>query len=353
MRPAVTTLLGLCGVFCALPASALGHGDVALGVEHRPGTEQCIETAALERAVEARLHRTVFTTQQNAQLRIELVLEHAADAQWSAELSLRTASGASLGQRRIETSARHCSALDDSLALVIALLVDSPPPVEAAPPPAPPSAAPSPIPPTAPPPVHPPSLAKPAPATTIQLPSDTHAPREPWHADVAAGPALTGGVLPGIAFGPEASVGLKPAFVPEVRLFGGLLGQRESRVGSSASGARFGFAYLGLELCAGFAAPRRLRPFACLGQVVGRLRAEAFGFDENRVSSLLRFALHARLGIAVSIAGPLSLRLDARGELPVTHSVFVYGGRNGQEGGIYKTSPVAGVLELALALAWR
>ncbi|HWZ91951.1 MAG TPA: hypothetical protein VNW92_23970 [Polyangiaceae bacterium] len=352
MRPAVTTLLGLCGVFCALPASALGHGDVALGVERRPGTEQCIETAALERAVEARLHRTVFTTQPSAQLRIDLVLDHATDTQWSAELSLRTASGASLGQRRIETSARHCSALDDSLALVIALLVDSPPPVPAE---AAPLAAPGSIPPMVPSPlpVNPASPAKPAPATTIQLPSDTHAPREPWHADVAAGAALTGGVLPGVAFGPEASLGFKPAYVPEVRLFGGLLGQRESRVGSSASGARFGFAYVGLELCPGFAAPRRLRPFACLGQVVGRLRAEAFGFDENRLSNLLRFALQVRLGIALSITGPLSLRLDGRGELPMTHSVFVYGARNGQEGGIYKTSPVAGVLELALALAWR
>jgi hypothetical protein len=96
-----------------------------------------------------------------------------------------------------------------------------------------------------------------------------------------------------------------------------------------------------------------VRPFFCLGETVGRFRATAFGFDQNSSATLVRFALHARLGLSLPIAGALSARLDGRAELPVTRASFVYGARDGHDAGIYQASLFSGSLELGLAFAWR
>jgi len=360
MRSLVTTWLGLCGLFLARPAFASSHVDAVLDVERAAGTEQCIEASALQRAVEARLHRKVFVAPDDAQLRIRLALSRTDDGTWSAELSLATAAGVSLGQRSLESSAPHCSALDESLALVIALLVDSPPPpVEAAPPepaPAPPEPpthngpTPAPTPPAPTPIARPPG---PQPATRIYIPADSYAPREPWHADFALGAVAAGGALPGIAFAPELSLGIEPVALPELRLFGGLYGNRETHVGESGAGARFGLVYAGLETCPWSARRGGARPFFCLGEAVGRFRATAFGFDQNSSATLVRFALHARLGLSFPISGALSARLDGRAELPVTRATFVYGARDGRDAGIYQASLFSGLVELGLAFAWR
>jgi len=363
MRALATTWLGLWGFLLARPAFASSHVDAALDMERAAGTEQCIEAGALQRAVEARLHRKVFVAPDGAQLRIRLALARAEDGTWSAELSLATAAGVSLGQRSLESSAPHCSALDESLALVIALLVDSPPPPVEAPPPEPAPAQPEPstdagsaATPTPPAPSSAGPVARPKTtpsATRLYIPADSYAPREPWHADVELGAVAAGGALPGIAFASELSLGILPVALPELRLFGGLYGSRETHVGESAAGARFALAYAGLETCPWSAYGGRARPFFCLGEAVGRFRATAFGFDQNSSATLVRFALHARLGLSLPISGALSARLDGRAELPVTRASFVYGARDGKDAGIYQASLFSGLLELGLAFAWR
>jgi hypothetical protein len=363
MRSLATSWLGLCGLFLARPAFASSHVNAALDMERAAGTEQCIEASALQRAVEARLHRKVFVAPDDAELRIRLALSRSEAGTWSAELSLATAAGVSLGQRSLESSAPHCSALDESLALVIALLVDSPPPpVEVVPPPeAAPAAPEPPIHPGAPAPTPPastisrpvaPPPATPA-ATKIYIPADSYAPREPWHADVALGAVAAGGALPGLAFAPELSLGIEPVALPELRVFGGVYGNRETHVGESGAGARFGLAYVGLETCPWSVRRGAARPFFCLGEVVGHFRATAFGFDQNSSATLVRFALHARLGLSLPLTGALSARLDGRAEAPVTRNVFVYGARDGHDAGIYQASLFSGSLELGLAFAWR
>ena len=88
-------------------------------------------------------------------------------------------------------TASHCSALDDSLALSVALLVDQPPDPE---PPA------SPTEPAGPPALAPPA-APPAPSklpTPITSPADVSAPREPWQLRFGVAVAAGWGVLPAI-----------------------------------------------------------------------------------------------------------------------------------------------------------
>ena len=147
-------------------ASAPERAFARLELHSAEATASCIEKRELEVAVERRLRRKVF--REPAGLVFDVRLARSEQG-WTAELVLFDAQGRELGRRALDTKARDCSALDASLALVVALLVDSPPepppPVETAPagPPVTP-----PVPPTPPP-------------TRIELPKDTHAPREPWH----------------------------------------------------------------------------------------------------------------------------------------------------------------------------
>ncbi|HEX6274685.1 MAG TPA: hypothetical protein VFZ53_16700, partial [Polyangiaceae bacterium] len=97
----------------------------------------CIGKGELERAVERRLRRKVF--REPAALVVEVRVERIPNG-WSAELVLRDAESRELGRRALDTAASDCSSLDASLALVVALLVDSPP---MPPPPAEPSAPPA------------------------------------------------------------------------------------------------------------------------------------------------------------------------------------------------------------------
>jgi hypothetical protein len=328
---------------CASSASAEERARAELSVTRGPGTDDCIEKEALARAVEARLHRVVFA-EQGTPLKISLRLEHGANGAWTAELDLRNASGESLGQRRLTTSAPHCSALDDSIALVVALLVDSPAARELSEPqPAADADA-----------AGPENQPKAATPTVIELPRSTLAAREPWHADGSLGATLGGGVLPGVALGVEAALGFKPAFMPEFRLFLGWDPARDSTINGGAAGARLDFGYVGLEVCPWQSmAPAPLRAFVCAGQVVGRLEARAFGFDRNQSAALVRFALAARAGLSARLYGSLALRLDARAEVPLEQNVFTYGSTDDRDVGIYRTGRVAGALELGPAFSWR
>jgi len=99
---------------------------VALGLTRGEGTQACIQGGAIERAVERRLRRRVFAGNESPDLHIDVALARESDGAWSARLVLRGRSGAELGARELQTQAAHCSALDDALVLVVALLVDSP-----------------------------------------------------------------------------------------------------------------------------------------------------------------------------------------------------------------------------------
>src|SRR5262245_44209050 len=127
-------------------------------------TASCMGKQALERAVERRLRRKVF--REPAELLVEVRLARRENG-WSAELALFDDRKRELGRRALDTEAKDCSSLDASLALVVALLVDSPPtppaPAETAP--ETPKNAPSPAPPR---------------RTSIEVPKDSFAPREPW-----------------------------------------------------------------------------------------------------------------------------------------------------------------------------
>ena len=327
---------------------------VRLEVDRQPGTGQCIETAALERAVEARLARPVFVTDSSAPLLIRLRLAQRGQRHWSAELRLETDSGVNLGERTLTTNAPHCSALDDSLALIVALLVDAPlsdrqRERERAPA-APSVRAPKPQSGTE---TNGHALDSPATpqVTRIELPASTLAPRQPWRWEASVGGSLALGFLPGAALGVELGVSGKPPDSPELRLFAGGYAPREAQAGPNDAGAGFAALFVGLEVCPLEGQLHRLRWSACAGQSVGWLHAAAFGYDQNSSTARLIYTLLARGVLQLPLGGPVSARLTARAELPLARPAFVYGTGTNGEGSVFEMNPLIGAFEAGLSFA--
>jgi hypothetical protein len=295
----------------------------------------------------------VFRADLPATLYVKIALARDS-AGWSALLTMHDGNGSFLGRRSLVTEAADCSALDDSLALVVALLVDSPPaPVvgESEPSPAAtkPASQPSePAQPTA------PSRTEASPrpseaAPTLHLPRETPAPRQPWRFSLAAEGAFAIGILPGVAPGVELGFGAKAPMLPEFRLYAGWYAPREQRAAELDAGARFDALYVGLEVCP---LERELgvsQWSVCAGQSLGRLRSKAFGFDENSTSNHLTYALLARGALQLVLASHWALRLGARAEVPLTRGVFGYGTPGGEQP-LYQPSPVAAVLDLGIVV---
>jgi hypothetical protein len=346
----------ICGCLFA-PHSARAKSKLSasarLELTKGPGTERCLDQQSLARAVELRVQRRAFRLDVPATLYVKIAIVRDRGT-WSALLTMHDGSGASLGQRSLVTEAHDCSALDDSLALVVALLVDAPPVPESA------SQAPQPSTQTT------PSAetarnAQPAPSPEvisvappeglpIRLPRDTPAPRQPWRLQLAAEGSGAIGVLPGFAPGIELGFGAKAPTLPELRVFAGWYVEREQRRPAQDAGARFDLGYVGLEICPVEGQFGVTVWFLCAGQSLGRLRVSAFGFDENSTSNHLSYALLVRGGVQLAFASHWAARLGIRAEAPLNRGVFGYGTPDGGQQGLFRPSPIAAVLDLGVVV---
>ena len=232
-----------------------------------------------------------------------------ADDRFGAHIVLRSADGREFGTRDLGTTAPHCSALDDSLVLAIALMVDlseselphrasSPAPVEPV---------------------------RPRRPTPIELPPRTHAPRQPWHLRAGVLASVAAGLLPGFAAGGVLSVGVEPPSFWLTELDVALWQERENAAGDE--GARFSLVGLGLYLCPIGLGPQASRLAFCAGQELGRLRATGFGFDRNGDRTLLVYDLALRGRFSQRLAGPLRLLAGAGARFPLSRERFVAGSR--------------------------
>jgi hypothetical protein len=124
MRPCGTScwLLGAMVLSCSATAECSDFARAYIWTADTAGSD-CSTELQLKAAVSRQLHREVFEQLANADLIARIVFAQTAGG-WSAEVHLTTTSGQDLGQRRISSHAAQCSALNDSLALVVALMVD-------------------------------------------------------------------------------------------------------------------------------------------------------------------------------------------------------------------------------------
>jgi len=343
-RPALAFALG--AVLTGGPTRAEAPPPaVSLEVTRGAAAEACLEGPALETAVERRLERPVFVPAERAAVRVTLHFERRSDRAFAAEVVLLDRHGTALGRRELTTRAAHCSALDESLALVVALLVDSPEareqaevaPVSEAP------AAPS------------GSAAAPAvtsapPATTLAIPPDVAAPREPYRIVVGASAAALAGPLPGLAFGPELLFAVRPPRFVELRLRPSLFPEREVTAHTPDQGGRLALVSVALDVCPLEQGAGRLRLTGCVGQSVGWVRGEGFGYRHNASTGTLVYSLGVGASVLIALAGPLGLNVGLSGALPLERDTYVSQAQNGATTEVFRPAPVTGMLAAGLAL---
>lgn len=313
---------------------------VLLDVTRAEGTDSCIERAALEQAVEKRLERPVFAS-ANVDLRLAVAFERRGRA-WLADVRLLDRTGSEIGRRELKTPARHCSVLDDSLALVVALLVDSPEAREHAAPPPAPTATETPSPSPSPPP--------PPPATTLTVPPDVLAPREPYRVTLGAAAALVVGPLPGAAFGPELFVAVRPPHFVELRLRPSYFPPREATGPTPDRGGRLSLVQVALDVCPIEKESAALRFSGCLGQSVGWVSAEGFGYSENQAPSSLVYSLGLGVGAVWFFAPPVGLSLGATAAVPFARDTYVARLASGRDVEVFSSGVVSAGLAAGLVV---
>jgi hypothetical protein len=309
-----------------------------LELRRPPGTSACSSQQQLERSVERRLRRRVFRD-ASAELELQVVFERT-DRQWLVRLELSDAKGP-LGERELSTDAAHCSALDDSLALVVALLVDTPPEREsearvAQASPAAQAAAPG------------PTVAVARRPAAIHIPAETHAPRQGVRLGARASLLAASGLLPSAGLGAQLAAEARWPRMPRLALLvEAFLSQAETVAGRDA-GARIRSERVGLEVCPTAVDWGSSEVSVCAGQRAGRVRAEGFGFDRNLSSERLYFALSAGVDWTLALAGWLELSSGARLEVPLTRDDFLVRPASGEASSVFRPAALAATLQLGL-----
>lgn len=229
-----------------------------------PGAGRCAGAAELEAAVEERLGRSVFAGASEADLLVE-VRAARRGREFVIDMHLFDRSRRRVGQRRLTTRARHCSALDDSLALVLSLAADVT--RDSLGPPASDDAASAPVP--------------VALETPLEVPAPTHAPREPVRVRPGIGVDVGVGLMPSVSAGLHAELELWfPSFWP-VSLRAAVW--RDQRLGSNV-GADFSVQTLQIGVCPGAFGLGEVELLFCVEQLLGRQHTEGFGFDRPDIN---------------------------------------------------------------------
>lgn len=325
------TCLGLFAA--ALVASASARAADAktssLSWLRMPGADGCVATQPLARAVEERLGRSAFVSAAEADLSVEGHIEkraRGASSAWHAVITVRDATGATLGTRELDRSDPSCDAMTEPLALVIAVMID--PDAAMRPRPAPPEA------PSEPPPATSAAATpaeRPAPAPAERpVPAPAPAPRDPWrfeaHAQGTAAHGLTPTLAPGagvqaILYAPRLPVG----FRGYTTLF---LPTEATKDGARAS---FDMLYAGGSVCPTLRG--RVNLLACLGGHLGLLRPRAETASRGiREDVLLLWTAMAELRVHVPLAAPIGVAAGVGAGLPILRPELAYtrtgGGRD-------------------------
>jgi hypothetical protein len=97
------------------------------------------------------------------------------------------------------------------------------------------------------------------------------------------------------------------------------------------SGARFRLVRGGLAVCPELTAGARVHLGICVGQQVGWITADGYGFDHDAQQGRLTYSFVAGGEARLRLFTPVSLRGALGAELPVVRDRFASAGRNAQE----------------------
>jgi hypothetical protein len=139
-------------------------------------------------------------------------------------------------------------------------------------------------------------------------------------------------------------VSAEPPHLPELVAFAQAFVPRRTE---GDHGVEMSLMRVGFSVCPAVVRGSCVRVAACAGQTVGRLGAEAFGFDENRRTVDLTYSLDAGGLLRVSLIGPLVFRVFSGVEVPLTRNVYVGGPTRTV---LFRSSPVAARGEMGVGV---
>jgi hypothetical protein len=303
-----------CAVVVAAPPAVAEQAPVLVSLDWKrlEGAESCIDQTRLETEVEARLDRRVFVPSRGARMRVTGTIAQVPNSQeWVASLEARDTTGRLVGVRVIRTEAERCEELDSSLALVLAIAIES---------------------------AH-------QKIVVHVPPPKREEPKALWGGSVA--PTFWGswGLLPGFAVGAGLRAGVEPpSFWPlELELAGYF--PKNKDVGGR--GAEFVGWQAGVSLCPTLAeGAARVR--LCGGGQTGVLQGAGYGFSVPRqvTSTLANGVVGGEIEVPV---GRLAPRFRVGALFPFARDRFVYGVGN-ETFELHRPSPVVLSFDLGLAL---
>jgi hypothetical protein len=341
--PKLGLLVALGWLSAASPAAADPPPVTAALDWHRSSAaEDCLDAGALASGVEKRLRRSVFAPRERADVVVGVRLTRRPESAWVAQIELRSTKGQLIGTRELVTSAEDCSALDESLTLAIALMVDVsadelPKPVEA-------------LQPVEAPPAKPVQRAAVSPSrrAPIELPRDTHAPRKPWRFNAVALGTVAVGLLPGVSPGVRAGLGVEPPAFWATDLSVSIWPAQSDS--TAEEGARLTLVTVGLHVCPFRAGPKSRVFGLCFGQEVGQQSASGFGFDRNDERKRLVYDLSLRARLSQRVVGGLRLVAGVQGLLPLSRDRFIAGEADGTRREVFRRPVAAAAGELGVGV---
>ncbi|MCC6527634.1 MAG: hypothetical protein IT373_33620 [Polyangiaceae bacterium] len=343
VRPAFAFALGAAVASGATSARAApptpggdGPASSSLGWSRLPGAESCIGSSELARAVEKLLGRSVFVSAAQADVAVEGHVEPvAAPAGWRAVITMADRSGKPLGSREIPSTDRSCRALDEPVALAVALMID--PDALSGPPPPPPP--PSPVEPKLVP------IYVPVPGPAPAPPAVDTEP--PWHIAGRAGLSVGLGVLPTVAPGLEAALVVEPPWF--IALEGTAAAYLPRPVERDGASADFVMAHAGVALCPVTRRFGGLELSVCAELQLGSLWADGTNGDgSDYAEHQLVVNAASRVRASYRVWGPFSVGLGFAGAVALVRPPFEAHDAAGRPVELFRLSPLMAVPDLAV-----
>jgi hypothetical protein len=317
----------LCTLWARTAPAAPQHGAggaetppilIAFEWERAAGAEDCADGASLRRAAESLLDRSIIVPSDRANIFIRGRIEPTSNRRgYRAQLLLVASDGTVIGRRELQGDTADCGTLNESLALVIALAVDS---------------------------------LRATPAAVLRLPKAPPRTAARWAAEVGILGSAALGLMPKVspAVGLEARLE-PPAFVPfEVAFLAWPF--KNVQYTPDGRGADFrAFAFRAF-VCPTLFSPGAIQLRGCLGAEALLLTATGVAIDISHSPSSLIVGPTARAVFFSPLWGPSAFHLGAGLMLPLVRDRFFYRDEAGDERVIHRPSVTLPFAEIGISL---
>jgi hypothetical protein len=174
-------------------------------------------------------------------------------------------------------------------------------------------------------------------STPLKVPRDTAPRRVPWRFEIGSGAALGYGWVPSVTLGAQLEVWVKPPGFWRTGITATRFAAHDEAVDAAAAGVSFRVQSLALAVCPAHYGGQTLALNLCAIERLAHVRAEAFGFEFNRVASEATLSLGALGQGSWQFWGPLRANVALSLEFPWVVNSFVYQRASGEKPRVFRT----------------